>query len=479
MKKLVVAIIAAIVVVGGVAASGQKESGAARTPTISFLEQYPLSNQEMELVTKIEQKANVKVKYETEPNSRISDVVAARIASANIPDVVLIEYASAYKQAYNAGMLADFTVHAKSQDLKNVQEMISATTKEFGTLFQEKSGDYYRVPRLVPKAYGWFWVYRKDWADAAGVSYVPTLDGFVALAEAMMKAHPGTVGFTANGGWAPETVFPAAFTGTMPVQWNEPNLARDSSGKWYAVETTNDFRKSVEFLNMLYAKKILDPEIYSMNETLAIQKFVQGKLGILLTNIDYADQLSQALKQSDPNAKVAAFATAPKGPKGYARAGSTGYYMSWAVAKRSDEAVTDGAFRFLDVLHSPEIQKLATRPEGWALTAGGHGVHSWTQDAGVVQWNPVPSLANPLAVAGLKNADGEVVIQDPEYAEYATDLSQQIKPAVATIMDNWFTEFVTGKKDPSSDADWQAYLDAVNKAGLPKLIADITKVYGG
>lgn len=44
-------------------------------------------------------------------------------------------------------------------------------------------------------------------------------------------------------------------------------------------------------------------------------------------------------------------------------------------------------------------------------------------------------------------------------------------------MEEWITRFISGKADASKDADWKAYLAAVDKAGLPKLIDDITKKY--
>jgi len=37
-------------------------------------------------------------------------------------------------------------------------------------------------------------------------------------------------------------------------------------------------------------------------------------------------------------------------------------------------------------------------------------------------------------------------------------------------MKQWRAEFVSGVKDPNSDADWKAYLDALEAEGLKKVI---------
>ncbi|MDC7238095.1 MAG: extracellular solute-binding protein [Sphaerochaetaceae bacterium] len=457
-------------------ANGEKEAAKSDGPVeIEFLAQWPISDSEEALMHEIEKKTNTKVTYTVVANQEQRDTIAARLASGDLPDLFFIEDVQAYKDAMLGDLLADFTKWSKDLNLTNIQDEMKVLDNTYGNIFKEDNGDYYRLPARRMKAYGWYWVYRADWAKEAGVTYdAYNPQGFIEFVNAMKANHPNSVGLTAYGSWGPLTAFAAAYSKGMPVQWNRPNLNQDKNGNWYAIETTDGFREGVEYLNDLYTQGVLDPEIFSMDRDTATQKFIQGKSAVLMANSPFADALTQAFYGANPNGKMDSFEIAPQGPEGGARGGSTGYYKNWVVAKNSDEK-TAAAMKFLNELKSAETKALATRPEKWKLSSGGEGNHTWTEWTGIVEmdWDN----ADPTMAKGLRNADNEVDVINPLYDGYSTDISMQYKPEVASVMEEYINNFIVGKLDVRNDSVWKQYLNAVDKAGLPIILEDITNYY--
>lgn len=465
MKKLLCAALAVLMLAGVAFAQTKKVQ-------IEWMDYEPISPDELKLFEEIEKRANCEIKVNVVNNRDYRNVLATRLAGGDLPDIMFIEDVQPYLDGVLAGSYANISKYITSLKLDNVKNMIGRVEAQYGKMFTEKDG-YYRIPQLQTKAYGWHIVYRKDWADALGLKYDGSIESWLKMARAMKNAHPGTTGVTGFGIWAPGTAIPSAFVGETAPTWNRPNLRTNAAGKWYAVETSDGFRDAMKFMKDMYSDGTLDAEIFSINDTTAKQKFVQGKAAMIFSNTGHEDSIDVAFREANPNGKLGVLENAPKGPKGFVRAGSAGYYKAFVVAKRSEDRV-QAAMRVLNVLWSPEIVAMVKRTEGWKNGAGGIGLHSYANRAGVYgdyskrQW---------MARDGLKFAEEEVVIQDPRYVEYATLVSQQYKPEVSSVMEEWITKFISGKADASKDADWKAYLTAVDKAGLPKLIDDITKKY--
>lgn len=456
-------------------ANGEKETKEKGPVEIEFLAQWPISESEEELLHEIEAKTNTKVTYTVVANQEQRDTIAARLASGDLPDLFFIEDVQAYQDAMLGDLLADFTQWSEKLNLKNIKTEMDVLDSTYGDIFKEENGSYYRLPARRMKAYGWYWVYRADWAEEAGVEYdAYDPQGFINFVNEMKKGHNNAVGLTAYGAWGPVTAFSSSYANGMAVQWNRPNLNQDENGNWYAIETTDGFRDGVAYLNDLYANGVLDPEIFSMDRDTATQKFIQGKAAVLLANSPFADSLTQAFYGANPNGKMDSFAVAPQGTVGGARGGSTGYYKNWVVGKNSEEK-TAAAMRFLDELKSVETQALATRDEKWNLSSGGKGNHTWTEWTGIVEmaWDE----ADSIMAKGLKNADNEVDVINPLYDGYSTEVSMQYKPEVSSVMEEYINNFIVGKLDINNDAIWKQYLQACDKAGLQIILDDITELY--
>jgi putative aldouronate transport system substrate-binding protein len=476
MKKVVLGVLILLMLQTAlVFASGDKEGAKKSGPVeIEFMAQWPISEDEQGLIRAIEEKINVKVNYTVIANPQQRETIAARLASGDLPDLFFIEDVQAYSDAQAGNLAANISEIAKRLNLTNILDEIRVIEQDYGKLFTEKDGNYYRLPARRQKAYGWYWVYRQDWAEQAGVSYDPDYTKFEDFALALVKNHPEAIGFTGYGSWAPVTALTTMFTGKMATEWSRPNLELDENGKWYAIETTDGYREALRYLHGLYASGAMDQEIFSMNRDLATQKFIQGKAGILIANSPFADSLTQAFIGTNPTGKLDSFAYAPKGPKGSARGGSTGYYKSWVISSKSSEKA-EAALRFLNELKSAETQQLALRPELWTLAGGGQGNHTFTEWTGKIEpsWDNV----DQVMAKGLKYADSEVKVQNPLYMEYTTELSSQYKPEVASVIEEYSNNYIAGILDINSDAIWNEYLKAVDKAGLPILIEDITTFY--
>ena len=58
-----------------------------------------------------------------------------------------------------------------------------------------------------------------------------------------------------------------------------------------------------------------------------------------------------------------------------------------------------------------------------------------------------------------------VIMRSNEVREYA-----EIKSTITTFVDESIVAFVTGRKDISSDSDWNAYLGELDNIGLPRML---------
>lgn len=478
MKKIIsILLILMVMTTTSLFASGDSEKSAKGEGPVEleFLAQWPISDSEAELLHIIEKKTNTKVNYTVVANQEQRDTIAARLASGDLPDIFFIEDVQAYNDAMLGNLVADFSTSAEKYNLVNLQNEMKVLDEEYGSIFKESDGDYYRLPARRMKAYGWYWVYRADWAKEAGVTYDPyDSEGFINFVNKMKEGHKNSVGITAYGIWGPESSIVSSYCDGMSVQWNRPNLNQDKDSNWYSIDTSDGFRDGLNYLNKLYTSGALDPEIFSMDRDTATQKFIQGKAAVMMVNSPFADALTTAFYGANPNGVMDSFEIAPQGSVNGARGGSTGFYKNWIVGNNSPEKV-EAAMRFIDELKSKESQDLAIRDEKWTLASGGEGRHTWTEWTGIVDmdWDNV----DPTMAKGLHNADSEVQVINPLYDGYSTEISMQYKPEVASVMEEYVNNFITGNLDINNDATWDAYKKACDKAGLQILIDDITELY--
>lgn len=471
MKQVMLIIISIVMVAGLAFGGGQGESGG--PVEIEFMHQAELSDDELTVAAMAEEELGIVLNYNVVSNDQLRNVIATRMAGGDLPDLYQIEDVQPYKDGYAGGLLANISEVSEELALGNLLEEIEKVERLYGDIFREDEG-YFRVPTLQTKAFGWHYVYRKDWADAAGWEYDGSLESFEELLEIMVEqGGTGTTGWTAGGTWFVATSAAAAFTGQSAVSWNYPNMTTDSRGNWYAVEATPEFRDSLRWLNDLNSKGLLDQEIFSSNKEQAIQKFVTGKAGVLGSNAGWEDQVFNAFTQANPDGEMDALPTAPEGPLGFARGASPGYYKSWVLGTNS-EARTAAAARFLNLMKSEEYLDLMTREEGYQNMGGGVSRHSW---AGIMGRFGDYSQRHWTLAKGLSNAEEESNVQDPRYVEYATNISSQYKPEVASVINEYMPKFVVGDLDIDDNSVWQEYLSELERVGLPILLEDIAAQY--
>ena len=471
MKKVVLLIVSIAMTAGLAFGGGQGESTG--PVQIEFMHQAELSEDELIVVKMAEDELGVALRYNVVSNDQLRNVLATRMAGGDLPDLYQIEDVQPYKDGYAGRLLANISEISEELALGNLLEEIEKVERLYGDIFREEEG-YFRIPTLQSKAFGWHYVYRKDWADAAGWEYDGSIESFRELLEVMVEqGGSGTTGWTAGGTWFIGTSAAATFTGKSAVTWNYPNLTTDSRGNWYAVEATPEYRNSLRWLNELYSRGLLDPEIFSSNKEQAIQKFVTGKAGVLGSNTGWEDQVFNAFTQANPNGEMDALPTAPQGPLGFARGSSPGYYKSWVLGTNSGER-TAAAARFLNLMKSNRYLDLMTRDEGFQNMGGGVSRHSW---AGIMGRFGDYSQLHWTVQKGLSNAEEEASVQDPRYVEYATDISSQYKPEVASVINDYMPKFVVGDLDIDDNAVWRAYLNELDRVGLPILLQDIAAQY--
>ena len=63
----------------------------------------------------------------------------------------------------------------------------------------------------------------------------------------------------------------------------------------------------------------------------------------------------------------------------------------------------------------------------------------------------------------------------PYFSEDDSKLVAEVRADVNTLTAKWYAEFVTGEKN--IETDWQAYLDAMNKAGIDQYLEGHQNAY--
>ena len=308
------------------------------------------------------------------------------------------------------------------------------------------------------------------------------------------------------------------------VYWNEGSFFNITDGKVWEPYTTDEFREGFKTLNKWYKEGLISDLSFTIGTASEMKVLLETPdcwtIGIFGGHPTSVCSANGPIAQAYTNFEILKDAGTGKGGYTVLRSNIS---MDMQVSITSDCANPDLAFRFLDHNLNPEISPIFRYGEpgvNWieidgvldapyatektevfdatGFPAGFHVIKDewstetkatwhtsmnkmWVADAYAngLNFNPgyggfayyfAPGSRNELTwkdalavKAGVEPAEKFFnIIYSAEETEIVTEVQKDLQDTLNT----WRAEFITGVKDPNSDADWKAFCDALEEKGM-------------
>ncbi|MGP3957890.1 extracellular solute-binding protein [Nonomuraea sp. 3N208] len=341
---------------------GGGESSQADANTITFMTKLfgTAPNPQGELHQAIEKFLGKKIQVTWVPNADYQEKVNVTLASANIPDVMVVNPKSpAFGKAAAAGAFWDLTDKIKKYPNLVGDEKVLLNSSINGKIYGP-----YRTRPLLRSAV----MIRADWLKKVGLEAPKTTDDLYKIAEAFTKKDPDGNGKNDTYGliipkW-PGVEFAASNPfNVIDVWFGAPNNWGERDGKLVPEFDTPEFFEANRFTKKMIDEGLVNPDWNTLDTAKWNDPFVQNKGGIIIDVDVRTTQLLDLLKEQDPQTygdKVLTVGnlSRPDGKK--FSLPFSGYNDILAVSKQrvKTEAQLDELLKTLDKLASKEGQVL-------------------------------------------------------------------------------------------------------------------------
>ncbi|MEN6314822.1 MAG: hypothetical protein ABFD25_11290 [Clostridiaceae bacterium] len=202
------------------------------------------------------------------------------------------------------------------------------------------------VPKVNTEGKYCLWI-RQDWLDKLGLKVPATLDEFYNVMEAFTKQDPDgnkkddTVGYT--------FVNLQPFYGAFGVQ---PGMYTLEGEKVSTNSISENYKKSLQYINKLYANGYMDQESFILKTEKLAQKCISNSVGAFTAwwSQEYVLYNQYKVNEQNPNAKFTILEP-PVGPEGKSGMNAQDY-LEKVLAIHKDSEVTEAALKLLDYMLS-------------------------------------------------------------------------------------------------------------------------------
>lgn len=401
------------------------------------------------------------------------------------------------------------------------------------------NGKYYRLPGMLENTLlNYTFIIRKDIFDAAGVD-VAGMEATWTW-EDLLEALKTVKAYMVSQGMCSESdyIWSDLWCGSESGQGNGGNLLKvmgitydvnagwgiadgmrydQAKDEWYFSPTTNEYKEFLKMAAAFVNEGILDPATFTQDDTTATNQFYNGKTVIMSVNQSQYASWVQNTTDVLGEGNFELYATIPPRSKlfNYSTAGNVRLENGVMLSQKAlDELGEDGFIemcRFVDwMFYSPEAYQLlkwGTEGETFQFNAdgsksllpgyccGGLGISGAETDTDIrLQWgyacgnyfyghtvaemsdNYIPEVKHFVES---NNENREMPALAPGIAP-TEDQNEEMTLIVTPLIDEvntWTLSFVTGQKDV--DADWDAYVEAVNSKRVSDLVELYNKIYKG
>ncbi|OXM14401.1 extracellular solute-binding protein [Paenibacillus herberti] len=451
---------------------------------------------------RLQEKLNIKLKPIVASWNDWEEKLNVMIGTGDMPDIFVssgIGRPVQYNQWIREGLvlnLSDYTTEYPN---------LGKSLANFEVLTKPTGGKHYGLPIFNESGSGKNSInghnilIRKDWLDKLGLKAPTTIDEFYKVAKAFTDNDPDgnnkkdTYGFSSSSSGNPVFWFYPIFNA---FDASTDRFKKTADGKFEPEVISPGMEQGISFLNKMNKEKILDPDFMVNTDEQKMEKFITGKVGMIVNNLnswfytDITNKLKKAYPDRDPKS-IFTWVGTLKGANGQQRMdGSPNFWLQTSVKADLPDDKKKKALELLDYLLSEEGQDLVLNGvEGVHYKVEGDkkvpimAAEERDKDKGfllksLVSWNTdfLPEgLENREEIIAAAKSTGDYAVPNPlEYMVIPEDaLDSSLPGELGDYVNQRLAEIIVNSKDVP--ADFSKYKEEWLKKGGTKLVEETNK----
>lgn len=442
---------------------------------------------------KLKEIANVEAEWYDIQQSAFNDVINTLLASEEYPEVFWgINHPTEVKQMGLDGYLIPMDEHLEEmpaylglwsdEDLDTMLAFCSAS-----------DGHMYLIPCSNYRSASMSWIYRKSAFEANNWEMPKTVEGLHALLKEIKATDPDAVIMPCRGGWN------NAIGGLMIAHGitNKASYVDAWSGEFIPYGYAEDgFRKALEWGNIFYEEGYMDPEFVTGNDNQWTEYYATGQSYLEYQYVERALWAETNMSPVDPDVDwdFTPYNITADESKGYLYAREQTFFeYGYCFTDKIPDEGLERMLKWCDWLCTDEgkiFMEMGIEGETYVKNADGtlqymdHIYHDTRNPEGIQPWKLgltmgyITDCEDYIREVG---KDSNIVVSKA----FASDSNAHYSPAVPTaytveeetrlatldtqINDTageYILQFIMGERDVTDDNEWNAYLAALEAAGL-------------
>ncbi|WP_028550834.1 extracellular solute-binding protein [Paenibacillus sp. UNC451MF] len=482
----------------GVSASGQK-----KPVTYTWLAEDRVEGpvrQDWEIFKELEKRTGAKIEFQAVPSTSMEEKKKILIATNSVTDFMHVTNRDGREQGPEGVFLNLKDYLDKAPNIKkyfdsNPEALAQATAAD---------GGIYTVPNLDSyvggKGFDLAWYVRKDLMDKYGLKAPTSLEEFYQLLKEFKQRNPDSYPLTlsppATDKMGLYTIFLRSFTGIQGLINMDP-----STEQFVFAGYNKGFKDALNYMNKLYAEKLLDPEYSLLTRAQFDERMISNKSFVTYYYKADMDALINKARTASGNAQFDL-----DGFMQFAAPGVKNYQFARAVVNGNGVAVSakvkdkQAAVQLLDYLVSDEGKKLLSLGIEGKTYKMVDGKPRFMEEFGTAPYNTLrrdygvwyPGIGSDFAIARVAwesaldektkkiNAAYEPMIVPAPRSYVKTKEEQELEKSKLSnlnkFMDQKMVEFVVGKT-PINDDTIKQFIDQAKKLGLDEIITMYNTAY--
>ncbi len=432
-------------------------------------------------------KQGIEVSYVMVGIQEQDDVLMAKMAARNAPDIVQTYTLPLFQKYAQQGAIKDIT-----DSLAKYGKDIVALNKDSDVLEYGKINNrQYAIPN---RRYDTEWMVayiRKDWVDQVGMSLPTTRDELVEVLKAFRDQKPGGGGTIP---WANHVRGYEYNTHILDIY----SFCENTLEERYCIPVyyRDGYKQDAQWLNTLYKQKLIDQNFETTDH---VAQFKAGNVGFIITG--WWDLLSEdaggwmsTLKKKIPTAEfVAVDCFKDKNGKYFKESYASYNYFNMITATCQNPIV---AMKYLNFLADPNvILKLNYGDAGTHYKMAGSTpikLNSAKSATEVDYVGPALSLIAPydsrkidqnLSTAALKWGKMQIqarkiaandAVEQVTFKEKVIQSEVKYNQQIMSVVNNYWNKLL---KASDFEATWNQYVNALKKVGIEEIVEERTDYY--
>lgn len=320
---------------------------------------------ETDMMKKLEEETNIHIVWDMVPQASWTEKKNLLIASRELPDAFCSPFSLSAEEAQKMG--ADGVLIPLDDLIAEHAPTLTELMKvnpDYDTVTRSLDGKIYALSQMQDLGFTSqsAAIIRQDWLDKLGLKMPTTTEEFYNVLKAFKTQDPN------GNGQADEIPFSFLFQegasvnrevkrefdwiwGAFGVAENPKHIAITDAGEVYFTASTEGFRNAVSYMNRLYSEGLVDPEVFTQDRALLMNKIRQDPKVVGVYS-DYRLRLSMAQPEDEANYAFMPPLEGPDGSRMFNRAFSGVAEGAFAITEACKYPVE--AIRWVDYINQPE-----------------------------------------------------------------------------------------------------------------------------